>query len=118
MELVDPRLEYNYNKDEVLRMINVALLCANASPTLRPPMSSVVSMLEGRIAVQKYVSVSSISSDDMQFKAIRNHYEHNHDKSMSDSLTQSMSIDGPWTGSSTSGQDLYPILKTNEWRNP
>ncbi|PIA33872.1 hypothetical protein AQUCO_03900015v1 [Aquilegia coerulea] len=118
MELVDPRLESNYKKEEVLRMINVALLCANASPTLRPPMSSVVSMLEGRTPVQKYVSVSSISSDDMQFKAIRNHYEHNHDKSMSDSLTQSMSIDGPWTGSSTSAHDLYPMSKSYEQRSP
>jgi len=31
-------------------MINVALLCANASPAVRPFMSSVVGMLNGRTA--------------------------------------------------------------------
>ncbi|KAF9619078.1 hypothetical protein IFM89_005092 [Coptis chinensis] len=71
MELVDPRLESNYIKEEVLGMINVALLCTNSSPTLRPMMSSVVSMLEGQIAVQKVASCSVFPKDDMKFKAIR-----------------------------------------------
>jgi len=48
MELVDPRLGKDVKKEEVSLMINVALLCTNSSPSLRPSMSSVVSMLEGR----------------------------------------------------------------------
>ncbi|KAL6311080.1 hypothetical protein AAG906_027153 [Vitis piasezkii] len=43
---------FKYSKEEAQRMLNLALLCANPSPTLRPSMSSVVSMLEGKTAVQ------------------------------------------------------------------
>ncbi|GMN43450.1 hypothetical protein TIFTF001_012651 [Ficus carica] len=34
MGLVDPKLESNFNKEEVARMIKVALLCTNPSPAL------------------------------------------------------------------------------------
>lgn len=47
MELVDERLGSEFNEEEVMVMINVALQCVSASPTVRPAMSSVVSMLEG-----------------------------------------------------------------------
>lgn len=53
MELVDPRLGSNYNKEEALRMIKVAVLCTNSSPELRPSMSSIVSMLVGNVCIQK-----------------------------------------------------------------
>ncbi|KAF9591661.1 hypothetical protein IFM89_005242 [Coptis chinensis] len=115
MDLVDPRLESNYIKEEVLGMINVALLCTNSSPTLRPMMSSVVSMLEGQTAVQKVASGSGISSDDMKFKAIRNQYQQILDPSMNDSQTQSMSMEAPWTVSSTSASDLYPINPDSQY---
>lgn len=45
MDLVDPKLGSNLNKEKAMRMIKVALLCTNPSPTLRPTMSAVVSML-------------------------------------------------------------------------
>ncbi|KAF9596809.1 hypothetical protein IFM89_013595 [Coptis chinensis] len=83
MELVDPRLESNYIKEEVLGMINVALLCTNSSPTLRPMMSSV--------------------------------YQQILDPSMNDSQTQSMSMEAPWTESSTSASDLYPINPDSQY---
>ncbi|KAL8140523.1 hypothetical protein V2J09_006544 [Rumex salicifolius] len=47
MDIIDLKLESEYNKVEALRIISVALLCTNASPSLRPTMSQVVSMLEG-----------------------------------------------------------------------
>ncbi|KAF8409124.1 hypothetical protein HHK36_005197 [Tetracentron sinense] len=109
MELVDPRLGYSFNEEEVMGMINVALMCTNTSPTIRPAMSAVVSMLEGRAVVQELVSDSSISSDDARFNAIKNHYQMGRDLSMNESQTQSMLRDGPWTGSSTSAHDLYPV---------
>ncbi|XXG68671.1 hypothetical protein AAC387_Pa06g1706 [Persea americana] len=46
LELVDPMLA-EYNEGEAMRVIGVALLCTQASPTLRPPMSRVVAMLTG-----------------------------------------------------------------------
>ncbi|PHU26041.1 hypothetical protein BC332_04373 [Capsicum chinense] len=49
LELVDPRLGSDFNEEEALRMIKVALLCINASPALRPNMSAVVNMLEGHL---------------------------------------------------------------------
>ncbi|KAK1414353.1 hypothetical protein QVD17_30097 [Tagetes erecta] len=51
IELIDPGLGSNYSKEEAIRMFNIALLCTNPSPTSRPAMSAVVSMLEGKIPV-------------------------------------------------------------------
>lgn len=48
MELVDLRLGTEFNEEEAIRMAKVALLCTNSSPALRPTMSEVVNMLEGR----------------------------------------------------------------------
>ncbi|GLU18028.1 hypothetical protein SLE2022_343510 [Rubroshorea leprosula] len=53
LEFVDPRLGSNYNKNEAIKMINVALLCTNPAPAARPIMSSIVSMLEGKTNVDE-----------------------------------------------------------------
>lgn len=50
IELADPTLD-EYDADEVRRIIGVALLCTQASPSLRPAMSRVVAMLSGDIEV-------------------------------------------------------------------
>ncbi|KAF8396287.1 hypothetical protein HHK36_017902 [Tetracentron sinense] len=50
LELVDPTLTI-FDKNEAIRVIGVALLCTQASPSLRPPMSRVVVMLAGDIEV-------------------------------------------------------------------
>lgn len=52
-ELVDPSLSSSYNEDEALRLLGVALLCIQASPALRPPMSRVVAMLAGDIEISE-----------------------------------------------------------------
>jgi hypothetical protein len=52
LELIDPSIGQQYSKEEALLMLNVALLCTNASPTLRPNMSQVVSLLEGQAPLQ------------------------------------------------------------------
>ncbi|KAI3913066.1 hypothetical protein MKW92_012279, partial [Papaver armeniacum] len=53
LDLVDPILISDYSKEEVLRMLSIALVCTNPSPSLRPLMSTVVSMLEGRTPLQE-----------------------------------------------------------------
>ncbi|KAB5511954.1 hypothetical protein DKX38_028982 [Salix brachista] len=63
MEMVDPRLGSAFNKKEVVRMINVALICTNQSPALRPTMSIVVSMIEGKTYVKELVMVPRRLSD-------------------------------------------------------
>ncbi|XP_021814920.1 probable leucine-rich repeat receptor-like serine/threonine-protein kinase At3g14840 isoform X3 [Prunus avium] len=110
MDLVDPRLGSDFNKEEMMRTINVALLCCNATSTIRPTMSSVVSMLEGRTAVQILVSDPNASNNEME--AMMKHFE-----SILVSETNASS-QGPLTGSSTSVHDLYPvILDSSYWEN-
>ncbi|XP_052151459.1 probable LRR receptor-like serine/threonine-protein kinase At1g56140 isoform X2 [Oryza glaberrima] len=46
LDFVDPKLS-EFNSEEVIRVIRVALLCTQGSPHKRPPMSKVVSMLTG-----------------------------------------------------------------------
>ncbi|XP_038981351.1 probable LRR receptor-like serine/threonine-protein kinase At1g53430 [Phoenix dactylifera] len=48
----DPSLGSNYSKEEAMQMLNLAIICTNLSPTLRPTMSTVVSMLDGKMPVR------------------------------------------------------------------
>ncbi|XP_024964175.1 probable LRR receptor-like serine/threonine-protein kinase At1g53430 [Cynara cardunculus var. scolymus] len=68
LELVDPSLGLEYPKEEAMMMLSLALLCTNPSPTLRPLMSSVVKMLEGKIPVQPLVVKRAARNPDMRFK--------------------------------------------------
>ncbi|PQP93333.1 putative leucine-rich repeat receptor-like serine/threonine-protein kinase [Prunus yedoensis var. nudiflora] len=108
MDLVDPRLGSDFNKEAMMRTINVALLCCNATSTIRPTMSSVVSMLEGRAAVQILVSDPNASNNEMD--AMRKHFESTLGMNTSESQIQTASSQGPLTGSSTSVHDLYPVI--------
>ncbi|KAK3198573.1 hypothetical protein Dsin_021988 [Dipteronia sinensis] len=113
MELVDPKLDSNFN-EEVMVMISVALQCSHVSPTVRPSMSTVVSMLEGRADVQDFVPDSIVSADEeTRSEAIRKYYQFNKEQAMnknqSQTQSQSISMDGTWTASSTSAGDLYPV---------
>ncbi|KAI3769365.1 hypothetical protein L6452_00466 [Arctium lappa] len=69
LELVDPGLGPKYPKEEAMMMLNLALLCTNPSPTLRPPMSLVVKMLEGKIPVQAPMVKQGAGNPDIRFKA-------------------------------------------------
>ncbi|KAH7568689.1 hypothetical protein JRO89_XS06G0032800 [Xanthoceras sorbifolium] len=71
MELVDQNLEFEFDKVEAERMIKVALLCANASPSLRPTTSEVVNMLEGTTPLPDTIPEAGNYSEDMKFKALR-----------------------------------------------
>ncbi|XP_022774983.1 probable LRR receptor-like serine/threonine-protein kinase At5g10290 isoform X3 [Durio zibethinus] len=52
--IVDRNLNKNYNIQEVGAMIQVALLCTQASPEVRPAMSEVVRMLEGEGLAERW----------------------------------------------------------------
>nr|CAN70496.1 hypothetical protein VITISV_042040 [Vitis vinifera] len=106
LELVDPSLGSNYSEEEVMRMLNLALLCTNQSPTLRPPMSSVVSMLDGKIAVQAPTIKHDSMNPDMRFKAFEklslDSQSHVSAFSVDSQVQGSISLDGPWIDSSIS----------------
>ena len=88
MELVDPKLGTNYNREEAMRMIKVALLCTNSSPTLRPTMSCVVSMLNGDISVEKINIIRDTHEDDFfKFQGVRDRYSRAKNGSSSTYLT-------------------------------
>ena len=97
MDLVDRRLGTNFNKEEVLVLIRVALLCTNVTTQLRPSMSSVVSMLEGRTVVEEVFSEAN-DVEEKKMEKMRQYYQE-----------LSISTDEPWTSSSTSAADLYPV---------
>lgn len=45
---VDPVLGYDYSVKQEMIILDLAMLCTNPSPTLRPAMSEVVKILEGK----------------------------------------------------------------------
>ncbi|KAH9779287.1 putative LRR receptor-like serine/threonine-protein kinase [Citrus sinensis] len=108
LELVDPSLGSNFSKKEAMTMLNIALLCTNPSPTLRPTMSSVVSMLEGKTAVQAPIIRRNSDSQDARFRAFeilsQDSQTHVSTLSQESEMQRTMSIDAPWTDSSVSVQ--------------
>ncbi|CAL5405988.1 unnamed protein product [Camellia sinensis] len=93
MELVDQRLESDFNKEQVMMMLNVALLCTNTRAAIRPTMSLVVSMLEGKAEVQ------SVSIDGIEPEKTDNRFQYSAEMSTSDSHSHRISTDRPWTDS-------------------
>ncbi|XP_022136550.1 probable LRR receptor-like serine/threonine-protein kinase At1g53440 [Momordica charantia] len=105
LELVDPSLGSNYSKEEVMRMLQIALLCTNLSPTLRPTMSSVVSMLEGKLAIEVSNIKRNTADRDARFKAFEKLSQDSQTSISTSSqgiqMQRSMLTDGPWTDSSS-----------------
>ncbi|KAK4795491.1 hypothetical protein SAY86_027817 [Trapa natans] len=108
MDLVDPRLAMDFDKEEIMVTINVALLCAEASPAVRPAMSSVVSMLEGNLVVISPTGPSSVN-DEITYKAMKSHFQQSKVKKVSETEAESTKMDMTLTASSPSAGDLYPI---------
>ncbi|KNA24886.1 hypothetical protein SOVF_011580 [Spinacia oleracea] len=115
LELVDPTLESSYPKDEALRLLNIALLCTNPSPSLRPAMSSVTSMIEGQTPIQAPIVKRSGANDDLRFKAFerlsQDSQTHVSGSSMSSQVQRSISIDGLWSDTSVSMQSKDGITE-------
>uniref|UniRef100_A0A6N2KQ24 non-specific serine/threonine protein kinase n=1 Tax=Salix viminalis TaxID=40686 RepID=A0A6N2KQ24_SALVM len=122
LELVDPGLGSDYSKIEAMRMLNLALLCTNPSPTLRPSMSSAVRMVEGQIPVQAPIVKRSGMNPDARFKAFellsQDSQTHVSNGSQSSQIQKSISIDSEFpfstdeiTNSSSSKllEDLYDV---------
>ncbi|KAL5577007.1 hypothetical protein UlMin_018706 [Ulmus minor] len=108
MELLDENLDSEVNKREAKTMIKVALLCTNASASVRPTMSEVVSMLEGQIAVPDIIPEKSSYSEDLRFKAMRDLRKEQQSQNSSKSQTQT-STTGYHFPSFTSTQEFLEI---------
>ncbi|KAL8237957.1 hypothetical protein R6Q59_019038 [Mikania micrantha] len=101
LELADPRLNSEFDVQEMMVAINIALACTAIAPNDRPTMSSVVSMLEGRLVPQELVNKQSVSTTEMNPNKMK-HFENT-----SEIQTEEMSF--PYTDSSVSAIDLYPV---------
>ncbi|XP_057958034.1 probable leucine-rich repeat receptor-like serine/threonine-protein kinase At3g14840 isoform X2 [Malania oleifera] len=109
MELVDPMLGSDYNKEEVMTIINVGLLCTSASATARPRMSSVVGMLEGRAVVPVLVSESNVSDEEMKLQAMKDYYQFSHEHKFNEMQAHGSSTYGPWTDYGTCSADPFSL---------
>jgi hypothetical protein len=53
LDLVDKKLASSYDRKQALTVLLLAMKCVNLSPTLRPKISEVVSVLEGEKSLQQ-----------------------------------------------------------------
>lgn len=104
-ELIDPRLGSGANRQEIERMVKIALLCTNATPSVRPTMSEVVQMLEGKMDIPLVTPEGSTYTNDVRFKAMKDFHQER--RSMSDAWGETQVSTTIRTGavysSSTSG---------------
>ncbi|XP_052201517.1 probable LRR receptor-like serine/threonine-protein kinase RFK1 isoform X2 [Diospyros lotus] len=113
-DLLDPRLGSEVNMKQLEKVAKVAMLCTNGSPSLRPTMSEVVSMLEGQTSIPDIVPDPSSYTEDLRFKAMRDfHREKKQSYSPSSSQTartpNSITIETEIGTSSTSIDNLYKV---------
>ncbi|KAM1108109.1 hypothetical protein TB2_004665 [Malus domestica] len=109
LELIDERLGSEVDQKEAEIMVKVALLCTNASASLRPSMSEVVSMLEGQIPVPDVIPKPSTYTEDLRFKAMRDLHRQRDDHSSSTAHTQSSTTVHTFESTSTTGLDFSEI---------
>ncbi|OWM72998.1 hypothetical protein CDL15_Pgr001112 [Punica granatum] len=83
MEIIDENLTLGVNPEEVEKVIEVAVLCTNASPSLRPTMSEVVRMLEGEISIPDVIPEPANYREDLRFKAMRDLQKHQRNQNYS-----------------------------------
>ncbi|XP_027191828.1 probable LRR receptor-like serine/threonine-protein kinase RFK1 isoform X3 [Cicer arietinum] len=109
MQLVDERLGSEVNPTETKNILKVALLCINPSPSLRPTMSEVVNMLEGRISIPDVVPESNAFNEDIRFKAMRDIHQNKEGHSLSTSRTDDSTGHLTHSTPSVFGNDLQEI---------
>ncbi|KAI7744313.1 hypothetical protein M8C21_032729 [Ambrosia artemisiifolia] len=102
MELVDPKLNSEYDIQEMMVVINIAILCTAMSPINRPTMSSVVSMLKGRIVPQEFAVEQSVSVTEIDRHKMMKQLEETNESQITEMSTSC-------TNSSKSAVDLYPV---------
>ncbi|CBI20015.3 hypothetical protein VitviT2T_018454 [Vitis vinifera] len=105
IELVDSRLS-EFSEEEARRMIGVALLCTQTSPTLRPPMSRVVAMLSGDIEVSRVTTKPGYLTD-WKFNDVSSFMSENSDLN---SPSISMEVDRDSSPLTVNKTELHEII--------
>ncbi|KAJ0017025.1 hypothetical protein Pint_11542 [Pistacia integerrima] len=113
--LLDPTLT-EFDENEALRVIAVALLCTQASPMLRPPMSRVVNMLTGDIEVGAVTSKPSYLSD-WDFNDVTNTFTNDNIGTSSSSASYSKNKSDNPTDLSPGVKPLHSPLNISQFRD-
>ncbi|XP_031407368.1 probable leucine-rich repeat receptor-like serine/threonine-protein kinase At3g14840 isoform X2 [Punica granatum] len=117
MDLMDRRLGSDFDKDQVMVMIRVALLCTSVSPLVRPAMSSVVRMLEGDEEAPEITPDIRFSlCEEDKIEAMRKHFmgcEGEGEPSKVNAESHNTEVPA---ASSASVKDLYPIFWNTDTR--
>ncbi|MFS8005206.1 putative non-specific serine/threonine protein kinase [Helianthus anomalus] len=108
-ELFDEKLGSNINKEEAEIMVKIALLCTNGSPSIRPIMSEVVSMLEGRTCVPEIDPEAGGYTDDLRSKAMRDFREDKYKKNSRSQHSTSAQTDPLFSVSSYDYSEIEPV---------
>lgn len=77
-ELVDPLLEYSYDKNEMKRMIHSATLCVRKASQLRPRMSRILKILRGEVDDLNYWPKRQLSMSKDMDELVEDEYGSNH----------------------------------------
>ncbi|XP_048441873.1 probable LRR receptor-like serine/threonine-protein kinase At1g53440 [Pyrus x bretschneideri] len=102
MNLVDPRLGSEFNNEEMIATINVALHCCNSTSKFRPTMSEVMSMLEGEAAVQEFVLDPNPSSSNERDPIVNEVFQ-------SVLRGGAGTLEGPSNDSDAALDDIHPV---------
>ncbi|KAG4178523.1 hypothetical protein ERO13_A10G048400v2 [Gossypium hirsutum] len=113
LSLLDPTLA-EFDENEALRVIGVAFLCTQASPSLRPSMSRVIAMLVGDTEVGNVTTKPSYLTD-CDFKDVTGDYEDKTDTFMDEESQKSNASDHSSNGiksknNTLSGLNDQPML--------
>ncbi|KAK8479735.1 hypothetical protein V6N11_048120, partial [Hibiscus sabdariffa] len=98
---LDERLRSEVKNEEVELMVKVSLLCTNASASVRPTMSEVVNMLEGRTNVPDLIPEPDSYTEDLRFKAMKDLRQQKEDQSSSQRQIQNSTTVHSFYSSST-----------------
>ncbi|KAL9146169.1 hypothetical protein ABFS82_13G092300 [Erythranthe guttata] len=74
-ELIDERLGSSMKREEVERVVKIAVLCTNATPSVRPTMTEVVQMLEGKMDIPDSIPEGSTYTNDVRFRAMKDFHQ-------------------------------------------
>ncbi|CAN6443549.1 unnamed protein product [Victoria cruziana] len=105
LQLVDPSLGSKFSKEGAMCVLTVALLCTSTSPSLRPTMSTIVDILEGRAVVEETsTSSASFSGPSQKSNQLKSGHVAQHAMPQSELSIQEHA---PWT-------DLSQSIPSNE----
>nr|XP_023873219.1 probable LRR receptor-like serine/threonine-protein kinase At1g56130 isoform X2 [Quercus suber]POE84859.1 putative lrr receptor-like serine/threonine-protein kinase [Quercus suber] len=105
LRLVDPTLS-EFDENEAARVMAVSLMCTQASPNMRPPMSRVVAMLAGDIDVGIVTSKPSYLTD-WSFKDVTSSFLSEEDRKHHEDNTDLSQISDPFPSSVNVTQTMF-----------